>query len=102
MAYSATIREERGQFSVIMRFIFMPLFMFSGTFYPLTNLPIFLQWIGWISPIWHGTEVSRLLMYGHGVETWLVVVHVLVLVAFAMVGYLFTIRNFTSRLKGEK
>lgn len=102
MAYSATIREERGQFSVIMRFIFMPLFMFSGTFYPLTNLPIFLQWIGWISPIWHGTEVSRLLMYGHGVETWLVVVHVLVLVAFAVVGYLFTIRNFTSRLKGEK
>jgi lipooligosaccharide transport system permease protein len=102
MAYSATIREEKGQFSVIMRFIFMPLFMFSGTFYPLTNLPFFLQWIGWISPIWHGTEVSRLLMYGHAVEPWLVVLHLLVLAAFAVVGYLFTVRNFTSRLKGEK
>jgi lipooligosaccharide transport system permease protein len=101
MAYSATIREEKGQFSVIMRFVFMPLFMFSGTFYPLTNLPIFLQWIGWISPIWHGTEVSRLLMYGHGVPWWLVAVHVLVLAAFAVVGYLFTMRNFRQRLRGE-
>lgn len=102
MAYSATIREEKGQFSVIMRFIFMPLFMFSGTFYPLTNLPIFLQWIGWISPIWHGTELSRTLMYGHVVPGWLSLVHVAALAVLAVGGYLFTIKHFRSRLRGEK
>lgn len=101
MAYSATIREEKGQFSVIMRFVFMPLFLFSGTFYPLTNLPLLLQWIGWISPIWHGTELSRWLMYGSSVPGWLLVVHVAVLVALAAIGYALTTRNFRSRLGGK-
>lgn len=102
MAYSATIREEKGQFSIIMRFIYMPLFLFSGTFYPLMNLPIFLQWIGWISPIWHGTELARALMYGHEIPAWLAVVHVLVLVAMTALGFFLTRRNFARRLGGIK
>lgn len=101
MAYSATIREEKGQFSVIMRFVFMPLFLFSGTFYPLTNLPIFLQWIGWISPIWHGTELGRWLMYGSSVPGWLLLVHVGVLVVLAGIGFLLTVRHFRRRLGGD-
>lgn len=102
MAYSATIREEKGQFSIIMRFIFTPLFLFSGTFYPLMNLPIFLQWIGWISPIWHGTELARALMYGHFVPAWLALVHVLVLAALAALGFALVRRNFARRLGGIK
>lgn len=102
MAYSATIKEEKGQFSIIMRFVFMPLFLFSGTFYPLTNLPIFLQWIGWISPIWHGTELSRWAMYGHQVSGWQALIHLAVLVALIAVGFVLTRRHFVARLGGTK
>ncbi|HYH77512.1 MAG TPA: ABC transporter permease, partial [Arthrobacter sp.] len=65
MAYSASIREDKGQFALVMRFIVMPLFLFSGTFFPLDTLPLAVRWIGWISPIWHGTELGRVFSYGY-------------------------------------
>jgi lipooligosaccharide transport system permease protein len=58
------IKEDKGQFALVMRFIVMPLFLFSGTFFPLDTLPIAVRWIGWISPIWHGTELGRVFTYG--------------------------------------
>ncbi len=39
MAYAASIKEDKGQFAMVMRFIVMPLFLFSGTFFPLDTLP---------------------------------------------------------------
>ncbi|MBG6224225.1 lipooligosaccharide transport system permease protein [Arthrobacter sp. CAN_A2] len=86
MAYSASVEEDKGQFALVMRFVVTPLFLFSGTFFPLDTLPVFLQWIGWISPLWHGTELGRSLTYGQVVPLWLTVVHVLYLVALATVG----------------
>lgn len=86
MAYSASVEEDRGQFALVMRFIVTPLFLFSGTFFPLDTLPVFLRWIGWISPLWHGTELGRALTYGYDVPPWLAVVHVLFLAVLAVVG----------------
>jgi len=86
MAYSASIEEDRGQFAMVMRFIVTPLFLFSGTFFPLDTLPVFLRWIGWISPLWHGTELGRALTYGYGIPALLAVVHVLFLVILTVVG----------------
>jgi lipooligosaccharide transport system permease protein len=86
MAYSARIEEDKGQFALVMRFIVTPLFLFSGTFFPLDTLPVFLRWIGWISPLWHGTELGRALTYGYELPLWLAVVHVLYLVVLAVVG----------------
>ena len=40
MAYAATIQDDKGQFAMVMRFIVMPLFLFSGTFFPLDTLPL--------------------------------------------------------------
>ncbi|PPB49822.1 ABC transporter [Arthrobacter pityocampae] len=86
MAYSASIEDDRGQFALVMRFIVTPLFLFSGTFFPLSTLPVFLQWIGWISPLWHGTELGRSLTYGYDIPLWLAVLHVVYLVVLAVVG----------------
>ncbi len=58
-AYAATITEDRGQFAIVQRVLILPLTLFSGTVFPLTQLPIFLQWIGWLSPLWHGSELGR-------------------------------------------
>ena len=37
MAYAASIEDDKGQFALVQRFIFMPMFLFSGTFYPLDD-----------------------------------------------------------------
>ncbi|KAA9111715.1 ABC transporter permease [Microbacterium rhizomatis] len=98
MAYAATIRDDKGQFALVQRFVFMPMFLFSGTFYPLGALPIWLQWIGWISPLWHASELGRALTYGHETGGLGIVVHVLYLVALAVVGWILARRIFERRL----
>jgi lipooligosaccharide transport system permease protein len=98
MAYSASIREDKGQFALVMRFIVMPLFLFSGTFFPLDTLPLAVRWIGWISPIWHGTELGRVFSYGYQEPPLLTLVHVVVLLALAVLGWILTRREFVRRM----
>ena len=98
MAYSASIKEDKGQFALVMRFIVMPLFLFSGTFFPLDTLPLAVRWIGWISPIWHGTELGRVFTYGYQEPPVLTMVHVVVLVVLAVLGWILTKREFVRRL----
>lgn len=100
MAYAASIKEDRGQFALVQRFVVMPLFLFSGTFFPLSTLPWFLQWIGWISPVWHATELGRVLSYGYPEPGWLTVVHVLFLAALATAGLILARRVYAKRLEG--
>jgi len=97
-AYTSRIEEDKGQMAMIMRFGITPMFLFSGTFFPLETLPWFLQWIGWISPLWHGTELGRVLAYGMPEPFWLTVVHVLYLLALTVVGWRMTQRVITRRL----
>ncbi|MBX7442849.1 MULTISPECIES: ABC transporter permease [unclassified Arthrobacter] len=98
MAYSASITEDKGQFALVMRFIVMPLFLFSGTFFPLDNLPLAVRWIGWISPIWHGTELGRVLSFGYGEPPLLTALHVAVLCGLAVLGWNLTRRRFARRM----
>ncbi|EZP26114.1 ABC transporter permease [Microbacterium oleivorans] len=98
MAYAGWIEDDKGQFALVQRFIFMPMFLFSGTFYPLDTLPVWLQWIGWISPLWHGAELGRLGTYGAAVPPLMIVVHLAYLVVLAGVGYLWGRKVFIERL----
>jgi lipooligosaccharide transport system permease protein len=98
MSYTSRIEEDKGQMAMIMRFGILPMFLFSGTFFPLTQLPVYLQWIGWISPLWHGTELGRVLSYGMAEPTWLTVVHVAYLGALCFFGWKITQRVVTRRL----
>lgn len=98
MAYAGSIEDDKGQFALVQRFLFMPMFLFSGTFYPLETLPPWLQWIGWISPLWHGAELGRVATYGAAVAPAMVVVHVVYLVVLTAVGYVWGRRVFVRRL----
>jgi lipooligosaccharide transport system permease protein len=98
MAYAASIEDDKGQFALVQRFIFMPMFLFSGTFYPLATLPLWLQWIGWISPLWHATELGRWLTYGRPIEPVMLVVHFGYLIALTVVGFVLGKRTFERRL----
>lgn len=102
MAYVSTLREEKGQASLIQRFLVMPLFLFSATFYPLTNLPAALQVIGWVSPIWHANELGRVLAFGQPTPLWLVAIHLLYLVTLVLVFGVLACRVFVRRLGYEE
>lgn len=97
-AWAAHQEQDRGQLNFIDRFVTLPLMLFSGTYFPLETLPWFLQWIGWISPLWHAVDLGRWALYGAPVPDWLVVVHVIVLVGFAVVGSLLAVKVFRRRL----
>ena len=71
----------------------LPMFLFSATFYPLDTLPLFLQWIGWISPLWHATELGRWLSYGMPLEPWQAVLSVTYLLAMGVSPELFAIMS---------
>ena len=97
-AASAYVKEDDGFFALVGRFIIAPMFMFSGTFYPLETLPSYLQWIGWISPLWHSTDIGRALSYGHTVDGWLMIVHFAFLAILFVVGTEVGARQFVQRL----
>jgi lipooligosaccharide transport system permease protein len=59
MAFAATVTSDGGPFNAILRFVVTPMFLFSGTFYPISQLPEWGQWLARVSPLWHGTELAR-------------------------------------------
>jgi lipooligosaccharide transport system permease protein len=98
MAYAASITEDKGQFAMVMRFLVMPLFLFSGTFFPLDTLPLAVRWIGWISPIWHGTELGRVFSYGCQETPLLTITHVAFLLGLTVLGWILSKRQFVRRM----
>jgi lipooligosaccharide transport system permease protein len=55
----ATRTETDVPFTLGMRLVIMPLFLFSGTFFPVSLLPGWLQPVAWATPLWHGVELAR-------------------------------------------
>jgi lipooligosaccharide transport system permease protein len=98
-AFTAT-QESDERFVLLMRIGVLPLFMFSGTFFPITQLPAWLQGLAWISPLWHGIELCRAATTGIAPSggAGVLVAHVLALVAFVAVGWLWGTRGFQNRL----
>ena len=61
----------------MIQLVILPLFLFSGTFYPLSVYPPFLQPIMQISPLYHGTELLRAFTLGQ--FDWTLTAHIGVL-----------------------
>lgn len=98
MAFAASIKEDQGQFATLQRLVIMPLFLFSATFYPLDALPLWLRWIGWLSPQWHAAQLGRVLSYGMAEPAWLTALHLVVLLVLAIGGAWLAVRIYTRRL----
>ena len=97
-AYASTLTDEGYQFAFVQRFVIMPMFLFAGTFFELSTMPRFLQWIGWISPIWHGTELARWAAYSSDLSWARAALHVGFLAALTGIGLLVARRIFERRL----
>jgi len=62
-AWAVTIKTE-STFAYLFRFGMMPLMLFSGTFFPLSQLPGWLRPVAYATPLWHGVALCRGLSLG--------------------------------------
>lgn len=61
--YTARLKDEQG-LSALFRFAIMPLFLFSGTFFPIDQLPGWVQPAAFVTPLYHGVSLCRGLALG--------------------------------------
>jgi lipooligosaccharide transport system permease protein len=62
-AYAVTRDKDQG-FAMLFRFGMIPLFLFSGTFFPISQLPAWLRPVAYVTPLWHGVALCRALSLG--------------------------------------
>jgi len=90
-AFSASLEGgDDGWFPALNRFVLIPMFLFAGIFFPISQLPDWLEPVAWVTPLWHGIELCRGLTTGD-LDVVLAVVHVAYLLAFVVVGTLVAI-----------
>ena len=94
--FSAT-QETDTAFPLIMRFGVIPSYLFSGTFFPVDQLPGALEAVAKVTPLWHGVDLCRDLTLGDAglAES---AVHVAYLGVLLVVALAYAGRSFTRRL----
>jgi lipooligosaccharide transport system permease protein len=95
-AFSASQDNDAG-FTALYRFGLIPLFLFSGTFFPVTQLPGWLQVVAEVTPLYHGVALCRDLTLGH-LSARSDIVHGVYLIAVMTIGYVLARRTFQKRL----
>lgn len=96
LALTSRLEGEAG-LSMLFRFGIVPLFLFSGTFFPISQLPAAVRPIAYGTPLWHGVELARSWAIGTP-TTFPMWVHIMVLVGFTAVGFSIARWGFRKRL----
>ncbi len=97
IAYAATVTNGSTNFNALFRFVITPLFLFSGVFVPIAQLPSWLQRVAPFTPLYHGVELVRgLMLQTIDVRTGLL--HLAYLLAMLCLGTAVACWTFTRRL----
>lgn len=83
-AFAVTREKDQG-FAMLFRFGMIPLFLFSGTFFPITQLPAWIRPVAYLTPLWHGVALCRALSLGTA-GLWSALGHVAYLAAVTLGG----------------
>jgi lipooligosaccharide transport system permease protein len=95
-AYAVTREKDQG-FAMLFRFGMIPMFLFSGTFFPITQLPAWIRPLAYITPLWHGVALCRALSLGTA-GLWSSLGHLAYLAAIALIGLAAGARTYRWRL----
>jgi lipooligosaccharide transport system permease protein len=95
-AWAVTLQTHTPM-NYIIRFGSIPLMLFSGTFFPLSRLPGWLQPIAYATPLWHGVALCRSLSVGT-VTAGSAAIHVGYLAAMTAIGLWAGARTYRRRL----
>jgi lipooligosaccharide transport system permease protein len=85
-------------FPTISRFVIVPMFLFAGTFFPVSQLPDRLEPVAWATPLWHGSSLCRDLATGN-VEALPTIAHLGFLTAIVAVGVIASIKVHQRKLE---
>jgi len=96
-AFSASQQRETG-FVLLYRFGIIPLFLFSGTFFPISQLPGALRTVAWVTPLWHGVSLCRDLALSRG-SAFVMLGHAAYLLAVTAIGIALARRSLIRRLQ---
>jgi len=96
LAAWAAHTQTEVSFIAIFRFVILPMFLFSGTFFPISSLPKALEVIAWFTPLWHGVTLCRDMTLGNVVPADLL--HVAYLLAFIAAGLVAAKITYSRRL----
>ncbi|SMD24138.1 ABC transporter permease [Lentzea albidocapillata] len=96
VAYSATV-DKPDSFTTIFRFMLMPMTLFTGAFFPVSQLPDWLLPVVWLTPAWHGIELARGATFGT-IDLLPALGHLVYLVALAAAGIALGVKFFHRRL----
>jgi lipooligosaccharide transport system permease protein len=94
--FTARLRSEEG-FGVLFRLGVFPLFLFSGAFFPVSNLGPVMEWVARLTPLWHGVSLSRMFCIDH-VDWSLAAVNAAVLGSLVVLGWFWSVSGLTKRL----
>ena len=94
---AATTYMRSWQDFDLVTLVTMPLFLFSGTFYPLDVYPPMIQNVARISPLYHGTELLR--GFTLGVVDWSMLGHTAFLLVMGLVGAAIANRRLDGMLR---
>jgi lipooligosaccharide transport system permease protein len=83
-AWAITQNKDSG-FAVVFRFVMIPLFLFSATFFPISQLPAWLRPVAYATPLWHGVALCRGISLG-SLTAGDALIHIGYLVAVAAAG----------------
>ncbi|HEV3472656.1 MAG TPA: ABC transporter permease [Actinomycetota bacterium] len=92
MGYTPIAKAE-SRLATIFRFVVIPMFLFSGTFFPIEQLPDWLEPVAYATPLWHGVDMCRAIALGIE-STWPVLAHVGFLAVWAGLGYVWARKTF--------
>jgi lipooligosaccharide transport system permease protein len=95
-AFAAWIEREEN-FSTLFRFGITPLFLFSGTFFPIERLPHVFREVAYLTPLWHGVDLMRHLTLGNP-HLWPSLGHVAYMTLWFVAGLWLAERTHTKRL----
>ncbi len=95
-AFACRLENDSG-FGVMQRLLIMPMFLFSGTFFPVSQLPAVFQKIAYATPLWHGVTLARGLALGT-IDAGPALLHVGYLLLWITGGVALAVRGFRRRL----
>lgn len=95
--FGVTARAKgESAFNIVYRLVITPLMLFSGVFFPVDRLPLVLEVLAWLTPLWHGVELCR--AAAHGSFAPFDLVHLAVLLVVIAAGWVYARAGMTRRL----
>lgn len=95
-AYAATLNHDAG-FAALFRLGVVPMFLFSGAFFPVSQLPQVFEWAAQVTPLFHGVELARMLLLGD-LSAGPGVLHLAYVLVWLALGWRLAVHTFTRRL----